>query len=71
MITYSRAAAAERNKELGAGVGGGGGVAKIKLDILFPPPPSPISNKRRPLSFFVRRRQHVRIPGVRIVEYWE
>ena len=66
MITYSRAASAERNKELGRG----GGVAKIKLDILFPPP-SPISNKRRPLSFFVRRRQHLRIPGVRIVEYWE
>ena len=39
LITYSRAAAAERNKELG-----GGGGAKIKLDILFPPPP--ITNKQ-------------------------
>ena len=38
VITYSRAAAAERNKELG------GGVAKIKLEILFPPPP--ITNKQ-------------------------
>ena len=66
MITYSRAASAERNKELGRG--GGGGENKIGHSI---PPPSPISNKRRPLSFFVRRRQHLRIPGVRIVEYWE
>ena len=56
--TLLNSAAAERNKKLGA-------ENKIGHSIFFqqPPPPPlpthPINNKRQPLSFFKRRRQHL------------
>ena len=54
---------AERNKK------SRGRRLKIKLDIPSPPPPP--SSKRQLPSFFVRRRQHLSVSGIWIMEYWE
>ena len=48
--------------------GGGGGEAEKKIGHSNPPPKT---KKRHLPYFFVTRRQHLSIPGIRIMEYWE